>query len=102
MRLVKEKTFIYNKIPNTGRLGRRAVRRRAKGSLGRSSVELRASGAIGLHWQAVFGCQMVWNKSTRRAGERGGGRVGRPSWLRILTITGGSSIPVLSLSKGRR
>jgi hypothetical protein len=40
-----------------GRLGRRAVGRRAKGSLGRRSVELRASGAISLHWQAVFGCQ---------------------------------------------
>jgi hypothetical protein len=36
------------------------------------------------------------------AGERGGARVGRPRWLRILSITGGSSIPVLSLSKGRQ
>jgi hypothetical protein len=35
-------------------------------------------------------------------GERGGARVGRPRWLRILSITGGSSIPVLSLSKGRQ
>src|SRR5262245_47416212 len=101
MRLVKEKTFIYNKIPNTGRLGRRALGS-AQGSLGRRSVELRANGAVGWRWQAVFGCQMVWNKSTRRAGERGGAWVGRPRWLRILTITGGSSIPVLSLSKGRR
>jgi hypothetical protein len=30
--------------------------------------------------------QIVWNRSTRRAGERGGARVGRPRWLRILTI----------------
>src|SRR5919106_999065 len=39
--------------------------------------------------------QIVWNKSTRRAGERGGARGGRPRWLRILTITGGSSIAAL-------
>src|SRR5262249_20442876 len=34
--------------------------------------------------------QIVWNRSTRCAGERGGARVGR--WARILTITGGSSM----------
>jgi hypothetical protein len=39
-----------------------------------------------------FGSQIVWNRSNRCAGERGGARVGRPRWLRILTITGGSSI----------
>jgi hypothetical protein len=33
-------------------------------------------------------------------GERGGARVGRPRWARILTITGGSSMPVLSLVEG--
>ena len=36
--------------------------------------------------------QIVWNKSNRCAGARGGARVGRPRWLRILTITGGSSM----------
>src|SRR5262249_7563777 len=36
--------------------------------------------------------QIVWNRSTRRSGARGGPRVDRPRWLRILTITGGSSI----------
>ena len=66
-----------------------------KGSLSRRSVELRASRAVGLRWQAVLLVQIVWNRSTRRAGERGGARVGRPRWLRILTITGGSSIAVL-------
>jgi len=40
-----------------------------------------------LRWQAVFGSQIVWNKWTRCAGARGGARVGRPRWLRILTIT---------------
>ena len=44
--------------------------------------------------------QIVWNKSNRCAGERGGARVGRPRWARILTITGGSSMPVLSLVEG--
>ena len=75
----------------TGRLGPERVGRGAKGSFGRRSGELRASGAVGLRWQPVFGCQIVWNRSTRRAGERGGARVGRPRWLRILSITGGSS-----------
>ena len=36
--------------------------------------------------------QAAWNRGKARAGERGGARVGKPSWLRILTITGGSSI----------
>src|SRR5262249_12728423 len=48
--------------------------------------------SVGLRWQAVFGFQIVWNKSTRRAAERGGARVGRPRWVSILTMTGGSSI----------
>ena len=39
--------------------------------------------------------QIVWNKSTRRAGARGGARVGRPRCLRILTITGGSSMAAM-------
>ncbi len=38
--------------------------------------------------------QIVWNRSNRCAGERGGARVGRPRWVRILTITGGSSMPL--------
>ena len=39
--------------------------------------------------------QIVWNKSNRCAGERGGARVGRPRWARILTITGGSSMAAM-------
>jgi len=42
-----------------------------------------------------FGSQTVWNKSNRCAGERGGARAGRPRWLRILTITGGSSMAAM-------
>src|SRR5215510_6700458 len=44
----------------------------ARGTLWRRSVEVRASGAVGLRWQAVLAPQIVWNKSTRRAGARGG------------------------------
>ena len=57
------------------------------------------SACVGKRFSAA---QIIWNRSTRRAGARGGARVGRPRWLRILTITGGSSMPVLSVSKGRR
>ena len=46
----------------------------------------------GLTSLIFFGFQIVWNKSTRRAAERGGARVGRPRWVSILTITGGSSM----------
>src|SRR5580765_5140808 len=42
---------------------------------------------------------IVWTRSTRRAGARGGARDGRPRWLRILTINSGPSLPVLSVSK---
>ena len=46
------------------------------------------------------GPQIVWNRSTRRAGARGGARVGRPRWLRILMITGGSSMSVRAEGTG--
>jgi hypothetical protein len=49
---------------------------------------------------AVLVAQIVWNRSTRRAGVRGGARVGRPRWLRILTITGGSSMAALRRGSG--
>ena len=39
--------------------------------------------------------QVVWNRSNRCAGARGGARVDRPRWLRILTITGGSSMAAM-------
>ena len=49
----------------------------------------------GLHWQTVLIAQIVWNRSTRRAGARGGARFGRPRWVRILSITGRSSIAAM-------
>src|SRR6266550_4166554 len=63
----------------------------------RSNSERAApSACVGKRFSAP---QIVWTRSTRRAGARDG----RPRWQRILTITGGSSMPVLSsLSKGRR
>src|SRR5262249_34197811 len=42
-----------------------------------------------------FGSQVVWNRSNRGAGARGGAGVGRPRWVRILTVTGGSSIAAM-------
>src|SRR5262245_12610923 len=57
----------------------------------RSNSERAApSASVGRRFSAS---QIVWNRSTRRAGARGGPRVGRPRWARILTITGGSSMP---------
>ena len=47
------------------------------------------SACVGRRFSAA---QIIWNRSTRRAGARGGARVDRPRWLRILTITGGSSM----------
>src|SRR5215831_14093359 len=71
-------------------------RTRAKGPLERRAVEVRASGAVGLGLASGFSvAQIVWNRSTRRAGARGGARVGRPRWLRILMITGGSSMAAI-------
>jgi hypothetical protein len=66
-----------------------------EGRLWSCSLEVRASSSGGCVGRLVFGCQIVWNRSTRRAGERGGARVGSPKWLRILTITGGSSMAAM-------
>jgi hypothetical protein len=88
--------FHFLKNPLLYRAARAESGREARtGSLWRRSVELRVSRAVGLRWQAVLGAQIVWNRSTRRAGERGGARVGRPRWLRILMITGGSSMAAM-------
>ena len=39
--------------------------------------------------------QATWKRSTPRAGARGGARAGRPRWVRIRTITGGSSMAAM-------
>ena len=44
--------------------------RRVPSGPARSNSE--RAGAVSLRWQAVFGCQIVWTKSTRRASARGG------------------------------
>src|SRR5215831_5192664 len=68
-------------------IGSAGERREARtGSLWRRSVELRVSRAVGLRWQAVFGCHIVWNRSTRRAGARGGARDDRPRWLALINF----------------
>src|SRR5215831_13933108 len=58
----------------------------------RTQSERRHKACVG---QAVWVAQIVWNRSTRRAGARGGARVDKPKWVRILTITGGSSIAAM-------
>src|SRR5215471_2313273 len=86
-----------------GRVGGGAEIAGARGAgdrAGRSNSERAApSACVGRRFSAS---QIVCNRSTRRASARGGARVGRPRWLRILMITGGSSMPALSLPKKRR
>src|SRR5262249_15694849 len=45
--------------------------------------------------------QVVWNRSKRCAGARGGVRLGKPRWVRILRITGGSSMAALRRVSGQ-
>ncbi len=48
--------------------------------------------------RSAFACyQAVCKNSSRRAGARGGARVGKPRWARILTITVGSSMAAMSV-----
>src|SRR5499433_94909 len=79
-----------------GRVGGGAEIAGARGAgdrAGRSNSERAApSACVGRQFSAS---QIVWNRSTRRAGARGGARVGRPRWLRILMITGGSSMAAM-------
>lgn len=76
-------------------MGGAAVGRSAKSSRSRRSLELRASPSVGSRWQPGVGSQTVSNKSNRCAGARGGAGVDKPRWLRILTITGGSSMAAM-------
>jgi hypothetical protein len=64
----------------------------------RSNSERAApSACVGRRFSAP---QIVWIRSTRRAGARGGARVGRPRYLRILMITGGSSMLSCACRRG--
>jgi hypothetical protein len=75
------------KIPMLLRPARAAQRSEA-----REVCRITPSARVGNRFSAP---QIVWNKSNRCAGERGGARVGRPRWARILTITGGSSMAAM-------
>src|SRR5215467_4369202 len=81
-----------------GRVGGGAEITGARGAgdrAGRSNSERAAlSACVGRRFSAP---QIVWNRSTRRAGAR----VGTPRWLRILMITGGSSMAAMSASPAR-
>ena len=88
--------FLVREIPSVVAVGSAGERvGRARKVFREPLTELRASGSIGLRWQAGFRCQIIWNRSILRAGARGGARVGRPRWLRILSITGGSSMAAM-------
>ena len=75
--------------------GARSVPDHAAGS---NSERAAPSARVGNRFSAP---QIVWNKSNRCAGERGGARVGRPRWARILIITGGSSMAALRRGSGQ-
>lgn len=60
-----------------------------------SSGERRPSAAIGAAREVVSNTQAAWNSPSRRAGERGGARVGKPRWARIRTITRGSTMAAM-------
>ena len=72
--------------------GREVRERSLMAPLARTQSERRRRLALASGFRLA---QIVWNRSTRRAGARGGARVGRPRWLRILMITGGSSMAAM-------
>ena len=82
-----------NTVCCTRGIGQRAVRMRAKGFYGGAHSKSERAAPSAWVGQRFSAPQIGWNRSTRRAGARGGARVGRPKWVRILTITGGSSVP---------
>jgi hypothetical protein len=85
-----------------GRVGGGAEIAGARGGRSGRSVELRASGASACVGRRFSASQIVWNRSPRRAGARSRTRVGRPRCLRILTITGGSSIATMTFKAPAR
>src|ERR687892_403697 len=87
--LDEKPTFVPSGSAGEGSGGKRKV---SYGDARSNSEQAAPSACVGKRYSVA---QIVWNKSTRRAGERGGARGGRPRWLRILTITGGSSIAAM-------
>src|ERR687892_270568 len=87
--LDEKPTFVPGGSAGEGSGGKRKV---SYGDARSNSEQAAPSACVGKRYSVA---QIVWNKSTRRAGERGGARGGRPRWLRILTITGGSSIAAM-------
>src|ERR671919_1671063 len=87
--LDEKPTFVPGGSAGEGSGGKRKV---SYGDARSNSEQAAPSACVGKRYSVA---QIVWNKSTRRAGERGGARVGRPRWVRILIITGGSSIAAM-------
>ena len=95
--------FLFDENPNVASAGSGGAAvggaRSVPDHAARSNSERAApSACVGNRFSAP---QIVWNRSNRRAGERGGARVGRPRWLRILMITGGSSMAALRRGSGQ-
>ena len=89
--------FLLDKKPTVvpgGSAGERSggARKVPYGAARSNSERAAPSACVGKRFS---GPQIVWNRSTRRAGARGGARVGKPRWLRILMITGGSSMAAM-------
>ena len=96
--------FLFDKNPDVASAGSGGAAvggaRSVPDHAARSNSERAAPSArVGNRFSAP---QIVWNKSNRCAGERGGARVGRPRWARILTITGGSSMAAAKQLPHRR
>ena len=74
------------------------LRRPSSTPYGRS-CECRPSELVGPGSEASrigSGDQAAWNRASGRTGERGGARVGKPRWVKILAITAGSSMAAMS------
>src|SRR5262245_50180649 len=79
----------------TGRLGRKRTGHARRVALSCRSVQVRANGIVGFVGKQFSAIRLSGIKSSGRAGKRGGAWVGRPRWLTILMITGGSSIAAM-------
>src|SRR5439155_19106485 len=76
--------FVLDKKPtivSVGSAGERSggARKISCGAARSNSERAAPSACVGKRFSAA---QIIWNRSTRRAGARGGARVGRPRWLR--------------------
>jgi len=87
--------FCLNENPMLYRAAREESGREAPEGVPSAAARSNSERAVGLRWQAVFGCQIGWiDRLDAPAHAVGRGSVAL-RWLRILTITGGSSIAAM-------